>query len=848
MPALIHLVTSQHRRSGPRRPRFALVLGLFSVLLAGSCMPVPKSPPHPQRIEVFLGGPVAGATVYLWWVDARNGRPLRKNATLHPSMALIPDSAVASGVTDASGAVVFDNVNFVYGSTVLKAQGGSYVDPWLVAEGRSPDDARVALGDLAMWSAAVGYIPPFGTEPAPFVISPMTTLAMALAERSLSTTPDDTREYPWYESIRDTFALFGAHLGDVSLAEGGPLPAWMPGMPEQSPGDEPAPTLPALDEPTRHGLILAAFPSLARQIAQAAGVPASTFHAHHLLALLLEDTADAGGLLDGIGPDGPLVVGVCELPDGCADPESAMCRTPCALDGNTLRADLATALAFDFLGSSLDLTGLALADVLPIAEHLRTNQAPAIFGDVPDIALGGPRPTVRVLPTTVYDELDDSILFDERGVPVHTTSAGARSVELGAEGSDDSVCPVLHKFTHRLDSPDDNPIRWEFEVADRRGAAIKPAAGMYRLRLRQSTPGERDGDEQWLTDWLPASLIESVADGMRYEVVLRRSVVPALGLVSGDIEIELRGADELGLMTMPARYCWQHVPLAPPLQVRNVVEAVGAGSLHEANLDPANNLAPLLNGVPLEQGRSVMDLEIVNGTAEAVYATFAIEQGLTTFTKSWQKTNARLFDGGKSDCLSTGDCTLEFPPDRRTVIVTGDVGTIDRLVSGVVVHDMATGQRISPCDGCDPDEYRIEPRITLGNPRVYRVRLVVTDLRALAPQPQGEDLGPFMDTPIDAEVLPTPITGLTFGRFRSCRHTELSDPRLCGAERVFQHYVSLVDAALSLAGVRLASRTSPSLAAPSIMLPAQDRVLGAPEGIEAYQWHTTEVPLPLPEP
>jgi hypothetical protein len=57
------------------------VLGLCSVLLAWSC--VPQAPPHPQRLEVFLSAPVAGANVYLWWVDS-DGTAIRKNGTRAP--------------------------------------------------------------------------------------------------------------------------------------------------------------------------------------------------------------------------------------------------------------------------------------------------------------------------------------------------------------------------------------------------------------------------------------------------------------------------------------------------------------------------------------------------------------------------------------------------------------------------------------------------------------------------------------------------------------------------------------------------------------------------------------------
>ena len=452
-----------------------------------------------------------------------------------------------------------------------------------------------------------------------------------------------------------------------------------------------------------------------------------------------------------------------------------------------------------------------------------------------------------MLPTTVIDELGDTIVFDGRGVPVH--AAGGHEVELGALGSNGTACPVLHKFTHRLSDPKDNAIRWRFEVVGQRGTGIDFEAGMYRLRPRASSLDEFGMDTgAWLTNWQPAQVLDTVEGGVRYEVVLLRSQIPWLTTVRGEIEIELRGANQLGVATIPVRYCWEHVPLAPPLQVRNVVEAVGAGSLHEINLDPGNNLGPLLDGVPLEQGAAVMDLEIVNGTAEPVFARLAIEQGLATYSKSWQKTNVFLAVTGASDCLGAGECMLDFPSDRQTVMAAGETGTMDGLLSGIVVQDMTTGQHILPCTGCEPDTYLFEPRIMLGEPRVYRVRLVVTDLSVLVPQLADVNLGPFAEVLLDAEMLPTPVTGRTFGRVRICMGT-FPDSLQCGLDNTYQHYVALTEATLSLPGVHLSAMTSTSSELPLIKPPAHPGVLGAPVGIETYQWSTTEEPLSLyPEP
>jgi hypothetical protein len=277
------------------RPRFrgvrlSLIPALCMALGAGGCGQ--SRPSLEQRIQVYLSAPVVGAEVFLWWVDG-DGHPLREDGTRHASAGLDSFTAVAGGVTDDRGSVVIDDANFVFGTFVLMARGGSSVDPCLIVEGSSTEEATLSLADRALWSVVTDYVPPDrdsmdGREPAAFVISPLTTLAWALAERRLDPrlAPSNSREGLWFETMRDSFALLGAHLGDVDLARG-PLPDWLPGMPEQpdeDDGGEPLPgpgdgvTLPAFDEQARRGLILAALPSLPITttvcLAEAPSVPA----------------------------------------------------------------------------------------------------------------------------------------------------------------------------------------------------------------------------------------------------------------------------------------------------------------------------------------------------------------------------------------------------------------------------------------------------------------------------------------------------------------------------------------------------------------------------------------------
>jgi hypothetical protein len=394
-----------------------------------------------------------------------------------------------------------------------------------------------------------------------------------------------------------------------------------------------------------------------------------------------------------------------------------------------------------------------------------------------------------------------------------------------------------------MDDPMDNPLRWEFVVTDRRGVGIEPAGGEYRVGIRGQ------GDVMWLTDWRHAIQLGSVENGYKYEVLLTRSALPELATTQATFQLEFRGGDSLAHGTPVARACWQHVPLAAPLYVSEAreVPASDPWSLHSVGI--GNGLAPLLNGVPLAEGKAIMEFDIKNGTDEPVYVTLDVDQPIATYTKSWQKTNAHLFPHPvPSTCPRDGLCTFNYPPDLRTTVVTDVTGTIEQVGDGFIVQEASTGAILEPCAECGVNEYRIAPRRDTAVPRVYRVRLVVRDLSALAPEPAGVSYGPYDDVVLDPAFHPFLISGHLYGRFSVC-WLPASDPDLCDGQDEYIHYVALQEASLAIEWLTVRGETRATLELPARPPAPELNTLGLPLTFTHYTWAKQQSPpLPAPDP
>jgi hypothetical protein len=796
----------------------------------------------------MAAGPVVDAQVLLWWVDG-NGHPLTREGRRSRQAGLSPENALAEGHTDQQGAVELP-LGPAYGMVVLAARGGWTHDPWMEppsgndggppctscdASPGAPDGGGYGPSeipvDIELRSVLIDFVP--GPASRDVVITPLTTLATAIGEHRQS---PPFRVENYYQAMTRAFALLGRHFGGpgagIDIARG-PIPTST---------DQP---LPGLTPGAMQVLAIQGMASLAHRMAEASSVSGRSFHLLDLLAALLQDIADGNGFLDGLSLEGDaVVVGGCPVPEGCTADDPA-CHPVCRLDANTLRGHLASAVAFDFLPSPLNQTTLILADVRPFLEHMQNSVELELFDSAEPGELDSPEPLVEVIGSMVLDERLDVITFAEDAVPVHTAGENA-VVDLGQAAV---TCPVVGKHVHRLADPDANPLRWQIVARDRTGWPASedfPVSLEYRVRRRdpESLPGSAgacsvDPEQAWLTDWLPAQPIESMDDGgVLYEVTLLRGRLPALATeLQAEFEIVFRGRDALEQEVVACR-CWNHVLLPAPLEVGDITVATGPGSLAARSLHPGNNIAPLLNGVPLEEAPALASFLIRNGTDEPAYVRFSVTQPLVHYTKCWRRSNAELSINVDPDpqCVVRGECLSNFPPDRQSVVAV-ESGIIGRLVTGLRLQDISTlsSTTAESCAECDVPEHSIAPRFHSKAPRIYRVDLLITDLVALAPRTAVEPPSFYFETGLAPPYL-TPITGVIAA---DILHVCTSFDAACDQTSAYQYYRLIAAAKLIMdepLSVHIAT-------APLSRIPQQATRSISTE-LESFAWSTHEPNLP----
>jgi hypothetical protein len=686
-----------------------------------------------------------------------------------------------------SGEFSFD-IGTAHGTIEVQAIGGSTVSLAMATVIALDHELRAVLVDVE--AGAVRDV----------AVTPYSTIAAALGKQRRVQSGGD-----YVEAMRRAYELMGNHLG-IDL--GRTLPADM----RESV---------ALDARGRYGVALAAWSGLAARIARES---VATDRGYNSLDLLLALVADATGnaSLDGRGPGGVQIrTGACVL-----DPACTTCPTVCDLDSNTLRADLGAALVYEFIMTPANSSGLEPGDVLPIVEAWRSNGATELFGSGAIEPITGEPPAVLVGTSTIDNESADLIMFPEPATAVPMHAASGIPIVLGPG----ETCEIVYKHVTRLDDPLDNPVRWVFSVA---GAGIVPDSGEYRVGIREQA-GVR-----WLTGWVPAVQRASVTNGYEYEVILLRSTVPALGTEQGTYEIEFRGRDGFG-QTGTAGRCWQHAILPPRLWYSTASTPPGtvSRSLHSVNLHPGNNLAPLLNGVGVAEGKALMEIEIRNGTTEPAYVTFAFDQAVASYQKRWRDDYALLIvDAPPEDpaCLGNGTCPDVEPP---AALIVDEQGTIVDLVNDLAIWDVIEGAYLQPCQGCSPGKYRLEPRLSLVTPRRYRVMLIATELGGLAPLlAQGDtEAGPFEDFVLDP-VLPLLLTGVRYDRYEHCTRQEMG---LCIESKIYRHYRALTAVSLTIPWLRIVGRSS---AAPDIPAPLTEE-----RELSDFAWMSAEPTIPVRQP
>ena len=223
---------------------------------------------------------------------------------------------------------------------------------------------------------------------------------------------------------------------------------------------------------------------------------------------------------------------------------------------------------------------------------------------------------IELLPTTIKDERGDQIAFSANG-PVHT-HAGP-DIALGG-----STCASVFKYSYLLDAlapqfgseKTPNPLTWKFRTSGGNGAAVAE----YRVVDEAGAP---------VLDWTAAT---QEGDGS-YLVTLQRSGahgISALNAKGGQYKIELRAADSEG-NSGTNNACWDHHPLAAPVQFTGLTASNDANALKAFTLLASSPVSTIMNA---GAGATVFAGRITHQTAEPVTIKFDIPKPAVEFTKT----------------------------------------------------------------------------------------------------------------------------------------------------------------------------------------------------------------------
>ena len=676
---------------------------------------------------------------------------------------------VASAVTGMNGDAIVD-IGAVDGIFLLEARGGHAPE---LGFGDS-----VSLGDLTLESHLVLDLQREYSPERQLTISPITSVAAALTKTRFAAASKDTQ---LTNVIADTYGAVSNHIQE-DIVHTRAIDIRAPNPPLQG---------------MKNGVAIAGIGGLAQAVRLATGATVRAFSTVTLMTHLLDDASDDGSLLDGIGPTGNQIsLGDCRPPEDDAI---------CGMTANTWRSEWAEAIAAHVLGSAentVDGAGIVLDDIRDLILHIRDNTDKSLFGDYPLGIIDRQPPRIAFRTTVVEDESAYRVLFDDPDTAEPTYVHDDETIELGQSG----ICPAIFKYVTRMDRPDQNPIHFEFTVSS--GADSLDSAAPENTDYRI---GIIDDFDSLAIEWLTSSeILEPIGMASQgellYQIDLLRQEIPEFATREGVFVVKVQATDSID-QTASAIRCWRHVPLAAPLYITESTEVsvTDERSLHAFNLHPGSNLEDLLNGVlPLEEGKGILEFRIRNGTDKPVYTKLKIDQAVTVYSKNWKRSYTRINNVAPDpNCVDQQTCIRS---ELDNTIVEGEMGNIAQLASGLLIWDENTGDLLAPCSACDPDIYRLDPRLGPENPSEYRVMLVVTDLRALSPGVEGEDEGPMEDYVLDPQS-PFLLTGRQYERVIWCHVVRLGLCEMASLERL---YLALTALSLSVPHIDIEVQTSPA--------------------------------------
>ncbi len=342
------------------------------------------------------------------------------------------------------------------------------------------------------------------------------------------------------------------------------------------------------------------------------------------------------------------------------------------------------------------------------------------MGSGSDSGSADPTPTgalISLAPSTVRDERGDKIDFTT-GEPVHT-HAGI-TIDLGSPG-----CPSVYKYGYLMDEvvaygdeKTANPLAWNIQLAD-------PAlAAGARFRVRAATG-------QVPLDWsvLPSvdasgmATIELTRDGGEYGV-------PELG-GAGQFFLDVSVREPDGHETI-ASYCFDHHPLAPPVEVKPIAK----GDLFDINLPANTPAAMLIDGSKV----GLVSQTLFQHVAADTTVTWSADVGTMGYS-AW------TFDGYVHEyrddnvlCLNgTTDpkCAMSWSAPPLPGLQGVAAGGMTPALT-ISVIDVATGKTIQTTSAAGSPSISVTlPARTVGQPpHAYRF-----ELRAATPAFQPDSLG-----------------------------------------------------------------------------------------------------------
>ena len=306
------------------------------------------------------------------------------------------------------------------------------------------------------------------------------------------------------------------------------------------------------------------------------------------------------------------------------------------------------------------------------------------------IGLDGAPPAIVLLPSKVRDERADQISFAS-GDPVHT-HAGAE-IDLAA-----GACPSVYKYAYLMSAAAPlygsqtapNDLAWHLKILD---AKLDASSEQYRIR---GSAGDT------LVNWtaLPAANDVGVAT-----IKLTTTNVPQLATTSGQFFIDVR-ANDLSMLETTATFCFDHHPLAAPLDIAPIEIATNAAPSWSF---AANSPISELTG--FEFGGSFVEQRIVQHTAEPIFIELGGRADSVHYTKTYASGYVKF---GERRIYESEALPITPGPRNSTSGVALSYGQMAVLVDTAtngIPHRGTRREARDSCTRCEPTAARVPRRV-----------------------------------------------------------------------------------------------------------------------------------------